>query len=114
MCEAEVMRRSVLPYQFTAGLVPEIKHKIAGCTSTFKELFSEHELRRLNDADRCNALDLRMMPLARGLWWFGMKSGIGVHACVSPCVQTKLRSVQNSGDTHAMPVVLYKLVNKVS
>ena len=57
MCEAEVMRRSVLPYQFTAGLVPEIKHKIAGCTSTSKELFSEHELRRLNDADRCNALD---------------------------------------------------------
>ena len=36
--EAEEMGCSVLTYQFTAGLVPEIKRKIAGCTGTFEEV----------------------------------------------------------------------------
>ena len=42
--EAEEMGKSILAHQFTAGLLPDLKVKVAGAEGTFEELLSKARL----------------------------------------------------------------------
>ena len=64
--ECEAMGRSVLAYQFTAGLLPHLKAKIAGQEGTFEELLTKARFEEAKYRDIVETEGVRSKPPSAG------------------------------------------------